>query len=91
MEENLTISPEQFEIILEAARKWRGYDDYAAYRKEDEDELFFYYHIKPSVSNINVDLYADDGEHYKKNNHPLWIYMRGKYSGLIPVSVCDYP
>lgn len=55
-----------------------------------KDNLFEYFRMRPSDTGLNVDIFIDDSEAYKRNGHPLWVYMQNDYndiSNVIPIDV----
>lgn len=65
------------------------------YKMQDLDELYGYMWLKPNISNINVDIFVDDGEAYIRDNHiPLLFVRNGQdksVSEFIPISISDSP
>ena len=39
------------------------------YKLQDLDELYGYMWLKPNDTNINADIFVDDGEAYIRDNH----------------------
>lgn len=55
-----------------------------------EDDLIEYCRFRPEKTGLNVEIFLDDGEAYKRNGHPLWVYMQNNYndiSDVIPIEV----
>lgn len=61
----------------------------------DLDELMEYMWLKPQVSNLNVDIFIDDGGAYERYGHPLLLYVRNGYNKsineFIPFSISEKP
>lgn len=58
------------------------------------DDLMEYAKLGKQYTGLNVDIFVDDGEAYKRNEHPLWIYVRNGYSNtdsFFPVVVSKTP
>ena len=58
------------------------------------DDLMEYAKLGKQYTGLNVDVFVDDGEAYKRNKHPLWIYVRNGYSNIdsfFPVVVSKTP
>jgi hypothetical protein len=58
------------------------------------DDLMEYAKLGKQYTGLNVDIFVDDGEAYKRNKHPLWIYVRNGYSNtdsFFPVVVSKTP
>lgn len=58
------------------------------------DDLMEYAKLGKQYTGLNVDVFVDDGEAYKRNEHPLWIYVRNGYSNIdsfFPVVVSKTP
>lgn len=54
------------------------------------DDLIEYWRMKPPKTGLNVEIFLDDGEAYKRNGHPLWVYMQNDYNNftnVIPIEV----
>lgn len=59
-------------------------------KKVMTDKLFEYHRVRSSDTGLNVDIFIDDGEAYKRNGHPLWVCMQNCYndiSDVIPIEV----
>lgn len=65
------------------------------YRLTDLDELMEYMWLKPKDTSLDYDIFVDDGEAYKRGNHPLLLFARnGKgraCSEFIPITVSAEP
>ena len=65
------------------------------YNISDLDELMEFLWLKPNVTNLNVDIFVDDGGSYKRNNHYLLLFARNGYdksvSDFIPFSISNQP
>ena len=65
------------------------------YKLQDLDELLGYMWLKPNVTNINVDIFVDDGEAYIRDEHvPLLFVRNGKgkeVTEFIPISISETP
>lgn len=59
------------------------------------DNLFEYVWLHPEKTGLNVDIFADDGEAYIRNNHPQYLYVRNGYNKsveeFIPFLVSEKP
>lgn len=68
---------------------------YENYVLEDTDELMEYMWLRPQVTNLNVDIFVDDGGSYKRHNHKLILYARNGYvksvSEFIPFLISNIP
>lgn len=62
---------------------------------QDLDELYGYMWLKPDISNINADIFIDDGEAYVRDNHIPLLFVRNGHnksvSEFIPISISDSP
>ena len=65
------------------------------YNLSDSDELMEYMWLKPSVTQLNVDIFVDDGGSYLRNNHQLLLFVRNGYtkdiSDFIPFAIANDP
>lgn len=55
-----------------------------------QDNLIEYCRLRPSDTGLNVDVFLDDGGAYKRNNHPLQVYMQNDYgnvANVLPIEV----
>lgn len=55
-----------------------------------QDDLLEYCRLKSSDTGVSVDIFLDDGGAYKRNNHPLLVYMQNDYgnvANVLPVDV----
>lgn len=81
------------QIIKENINKILNESKY--YHLSDLDELMEYMWIKPRFTNLNVDLFVDDGGSFIRHNHPLLLFARNGYSKeanqFIPFSIEEKP
>jgi hypothetical protein len=65
------------------------------YKLQDVDELYNYMWLKPDVTNIDADIFVDDGEAYIRDRHvPLLFVRNGKGREIIefiPISISQTP
>lgn len=65
------------------------------YKLQDLDELYGYMWLKPDVTNINVDIFVDDGEAYIRDNHVPLLFVRNgigrEITEFIPISISETP
>jgi len=65
------------------------------YNLTDLDELMEYMWLKPNITNLNVDVFVDDGFSYKRHNHILLLFARNGYnksiSEFIPFAISNNP
>lgn len=65
------------------------------YRLQDLDELYGYMWLKPNVTNIDVDIFVDDGEAYVRDNHVPLLFVRNGLGKdiirFIPISISESP
>lgn len=65
------------------------------YSLTDLDELMEYMWLKPNITNLNVDIFVDDGGSYKRHNHILLLFARNGYdksvSEFIPFAISNNP
>lgn len=91
------VNEETYKKINEAIIRWKYYDDFEAYRKENgyEEEMYDYYRLSSDATKIPVDIWFDDCKSYIMNEHPLWLYFRNGYSReiseFIPISISNNP
>ena len=45
----------------------------------DLEELLGYVWLKPKVTGLTVDLFADDGQAFERDGHEPWVYVRNGY------------
>ena len=45
------------------------------------DELMEYGRLRPYQTGLKTDIYIDDGLAYRRNGHPLWVYVVNNYNG----------
>ena len=54
-----------------------------------------YFWVKPNISNLNVDIFVDDGAAYERYGHQLLLYIRNGYdrscNEFIAMSVNEMP
>ena len=59
------------------------------------EEIIEYMWLKPGFTNLNVDVFADDGQAYLRHNHNLQLLVRNGYGKsideFIPFLVSDNP
>lgn len=65
------------------------------YRMEDIDEINEYMWLKPDLTNLDVDIFVDDGGAYLRHNHELLLFARNGYgrgiADFIPFSISNKP
>lgn len=65
------------------------------YKLIDLDELYGYMWLKPKDTNINVDIFVDDGGAYVRDEHIPLLFVRNGYgreiTEFIPISISDKP
>jgi hypothetical protein len=65
------------------------------YKMQDLDELYGYMWLKTDVTNINVDIFVDDGEAYIRDNHVPLLFVRNgngrEITEFIPISISESP
>ena len=65
------------------------------YQLDSLDELMEYMWVRPKFTNLNVDIFVDDGGSYLRHNHELLLFVRNGYNNtineFIPFSVSDNP
>lgn len=65
------------------------------YTLSDYDELMEYLWLKPNVTQLNVDIFVDDGGSYLRNKHQLLVFVRNGYEKniyeFIPFAVSQDP
>ena len=66
-----------------------------SYRMEDIDEINEYMWLKPNLTNVDVDIFVDDGGAYLRHNHELLLFARNGYgretADFIPFSISNKP
>ena len=66
-----------------------------SYRIEDTEEINEYMWLKPNLTNIDVDIFVDDGRAYLRHNHELLLFARNGYgkgtADFIPFSISNKP
>lgn len=59
------------------------------------DDIIEYMWLKPRFTNLNVDVFVDDGQAYLRHNHHLQLLVRNGYGKsideFIPFMVSDNP
>lgn len=58
--------------------------------EDTHDDLIEYCRMRPTQTGLNVEIFLDDGEAYKRNQHQMWVYMQNDYgciSNVYPVIV----
>lgn len=65
------------------------------YKLQDLDELYGYMWLKPDVTNINADIFVDDGEAYIRDNHVPLLFVRNglgrEITEFIPIAISETP
>ena len=65
------------------------------YKIDSAEEIMEYMWLKPSVTQLRVDIFVDDGGSYLRHNHELLLLVRNGYdknvSEFIPFSVSHNP
>ena len=65
------------------------------YKLQDLDELYGYMWLKLDVTNINADIFVDDGEAYIRDNHVPLLFVRNgngrEITEFIPISISKTP
>jgi len=65
------------------------------YKMQDLDELYGYMWLKPDVTNINADIFVDDGKAYIRDNHVPLLFVRNgngrEITEFIPISISELP
>ena len=65
------------------------------YKMQDLDELYGYMWLKSDVTNINADIFVDDGEAYIRDNHVPLLFVRNgngrEITEFIPISISESP
>lgn len=65
------------------------------YRLAYNDEIMDYLWLKPQRTGLNVDVFVDDGFSYKRNSHPLLLFVRNGYdrtaNDFIPITISQTP
>lgn len=68
---------------------------YENYNIDSLDELMEYMWLRPKITNLNVDIFVDDGGSYLRHNHELLLLVRNGYdknvSEFIPFSISNNP
>lgn len=66
-----------------------------SYRMEDIEEINEYMWLKPNLTNLEVDIFVDDGGAYLRHNHELLLFARNGYGreigDFIPFSISNKP
>ena len=80
-------------IIREEIQKYLN--NTTSYNIEDINEINEYMWLKPNITNIDVDIFVDDGGSYLRHNHELLLLARNGYgkevSNFIPFSITNKP
>lgn len=53
------------------------------------DDLLEFCRLRPSDTGLSVEIFLDDGGAYKRNNHPLRVYMQNGYGNVASVLPID--
>ncbi len=65
------------------------------FKMKNLDELYGYMWLKPDVTNINADIFVDDGKAYLRDNHVPLLYVRNgigrEITEFIPISISETP
>jgi len=65
------------------------------YKLQDLDELYGYMWLKLDVTNIDADMFVDDGEAYIRDNHLPLLFVRNgngrEITEFIPISISKTP
>lgn len=65
------------------------------YRMDSLDELLEYMWLRPNETNLNVDIFVDDGSSYIRHGHKLLLFVRNGYNKnineFIPFSISNHP
>jgi hypothetical protein len=65
------------------------------YKMQDLEELYGYMWLKSDVTNINADIFVDDGEAYIRDNHIPLLFVRNgdgrEITEFIPISISESP
>lgn len=65
------------------------------YQMDSLDELMEYMWLKPRFTNLNVDIFVDDGGSYLRHEHQLLLFVRNGYNNhineFIPFAVSPNP
>lgn len=65
------------------------------YKMDSEDELMEYMWLRPNETNLNVDVFVDDGGSYIRHGHKLLLFVRNGYNTkvneFIPFSISNNP
>lgn len=54
------------------------------------DGLLEFCRLRPSDTGLSVEIFLDDGGAYKRNNHPLQVYVQNDYgnvANVLPIEV----
>ena len=54
------------------------------------DVLLEFCRLRPSDTGLSVEIFLDDGGAYKRNNHPLQVYVQNDYgnvANVLPIEV----
>ena len=70
-------------------------DEASEYKLQDLDELYGYMWLKLDVTNIDADMFVDDGEAYIRDNHLPLLFVRNgngrEITEFIPISISKTP
>ena len=65
------------------------------YQLDSLEELLEYMWLRPNETNLNVDIFVDDGGSYLRHEHELLLFVRNGYDTsvqeFIPISVSQTP
>jgi hypothetical protein len=70
-------------------------EEASEYKLQDLDELYGYMWLKLDVTNIDADMFVDDGEAYIRDNHLPLLFVRNgngrEITEFIPISISKTP
>ena len=69
----------------------RAFNPKESYKLQDRDELMGYLWLKPYHTNLNFNIFVDDGEAYIRDEHPLLLFAEVSAEEYIPISVNQPP
>ena len=65
------------------------------YTLQHPDELMGYRYLSPDKTGVNVDIFVDDGEAYKRDGHKPLLFVRNGYEKtcfeFVPISISSTP
>ena len=65
------------------------------YQMSSIEELMEYMWLRPKITQLNVDIFVDDGKSYIRHNHKLLLFVRNGYdksvNEFIPFSISNNP